>query len=145
VFAYDDEFRGDSPFRNRWLGVDDYRAAFIVVLRKDITLRDLGLAYDDVGAVPTDFHPAVGHPWRQTSAYDVSNMDPPELVFGPAYDGTDIDRAALYAAVVQQVDKIRAAGVGVFYEGVIPTETATLVLDDSGDVLVDDNGSFVII
>jgi hypothetical protein len=47
--------------------------------------------------------------------------------------------------VVQQVDKIRAAGVGVFYEGVIPTETATLVLDDSGDVLVDDNGSFVII
>lgn len=124
VFAYDDE-RWPDRFADRWLDSLEYRGAFFVILRRDITLRDTGLAYDDPGMMPGDFHPSggptAGLPWRQTSAYDAPNdaVAFPN-VFPPAYDGFDIDRGALYGAVYLHLQEVKAGGVAAIVETLRP-------------------------
>lgn len=124
VFAYDDE-RWDDRFADRWLDTLEYRGAFIVVLSRSLTLRDTGFAYDDPGTGPGDFHPAggplVGFPWRQTPAYDAPNdtLAYPN-VYPPAYDGFDIDRGALYAAVYLQLQEVKAGGIAAIVETLRP-------------------------
>lgn len=120
TFVYDDPRDPDLTFRNRWMDLREFRACFIVVIDRRFTLRDLGFAYDDPGILPTDFHPTIGRPSRQTPAYDVTSSMPPEVIYGPAYDGFDIDQRALIAALWNSLQQIRAAGVAAIIEYVRP-------------------------
>jgi len=117
VFVYDDPRPVDRPedFRNRWLDDVEFRGAFLVVLPRDVTLLDVGLAYDDPGTRPSDFlDPSTGVR-RGTPAYDITNEDD-AIIMTAAYDGFDIERAALYAAVYADVQRIKAAGVAGIIE-----------------------------
>jgi hypothetical protein len=115
TFAYDDP-RPVSPFQNRVFDAVEARATIIVVVSTTQTLDDLGFAYDDPGSGPSSFrNPSTGY-GRQTSAYDTDSSMDATKVFGPAYDGFDAVRAAAYAALVQDLQAVKAAGVLVIFE-----------------------------
>lgn len=110
TFVYDDP-RSPDPWRNRYLDDVEYRGCFFVVVRNDITLFDIGLAYDDPGMFATDFrNPATGQQ-RGTPAFDGTLSDNPSLVYNAAYDGFDTARAAAYAALFQDLQNIKPVGV----------------------------------
>lgn len=119
LFCYDDP-RNIDPFRNRWMDMNEYRGAFIVVLHQDITLHDVGMAYDDPGMSWSVFHPVGGpsttHPWRATPAYDAPSDPTYPLVYAPCFDGFDLMRSAVYAAVANHLEQIRAGGVTAVVE-----------------------------
>lgn len=112
TFVYDDP-RDPDPFRNRWMDGTEWRGTFVVVVPNDVTLLDVGLAYDDFGMVPDNFHPpggpSAGLPWRGSSAYDAPTGV--AGIFAPAYDGFDVERQAIYVALRAQLEAARAAGV----------------------------------
>lgn len=110
TFVYDDP-RSPDPWRNRYLDEVEYRGAFFVVVRNDITLLDVGLAYDDPGMFATDFKNPVTGKQRGTPAFDSTLSDDPALVYTAAYDGFDTVRGAAYAALWQELQNIKPIGV----------------------------------
>lgn len=116
VFVFDDPRPVTLPtqFKNRWLDSVEYRGAFIVVLPNNVTVEDVGLAYDDLGTGPTDFLASNGRR-RGTPAYDIDNDDN-VTVMTAAYDGFDRGRGALYAAIYADIQRIKAAGVAGIIE-----------------------------
>lgn len=124
TFTYDDPREPDIHHRNRTMDEREYRGAFVVVVRRDLTIQDTGFAYDDPAAGHADLHPeggpAVGKPWRATPAYDLTSAMSPDAVFGCCYDGWDITRGAAYAAVNQQLQQVRAGGVAAVVDCVRP-------------------------
>jgi len=110
TFVYDDP-RSPDPWRNRYLDEVEYRGAFFVVVHNDITLLDVGLAYDDPGTSPPDFKNPVTGKQRGTPAFDCTLSDDPAVVYTAAYDGFDIARGAAYAALWQELQNIKPVGV----------------------------------
>jgi hypothetical protein len=119
TFELDDPRDPDLTFRNRTMDDPEYRAAFVVVLQR-VTLRDTGFMLDDTGMTPADFHPAAGHPWRQTPALDLDSTMPTDVVFGCCYDGVDVDEQALTSALWTSLKAIRAGGVAAVIDYVRP-------------------------
>lgn len=109
TYVYDDPRPPSTLFRNRTMDEVEYRATYVLVLDRDVTLQDVGLAYDDPGVSSGDFHPSTG-PQRGTSAYDLTSAMDPQFVFGCCYDGYDAEERALVAAVAQKMQAITAAG-----------------------------------
>ncbi len=114
LFVYDDP-RSEYPLRNVWLDEQEYRGAFIIVLKRK-TLHDLGLAYDDPGMVPSDFRDPVTGYGRGTPAYDISASADPTLIFPCAYDGFDITYNSLALSLFNQLQEIKAMGVAAIVE-----------------------------
>lgn len=119
TFCYDDP-RDPDPFRNRWLDEVEYRGAFFVVVPNDFTLFDVGFAYDDPEMFASDFRDVVTGKQRGTPAYDGSSTDPPALVYPAAYDGYDTARAALYAGLFQDLQKVKPIGVAAIMVAPVP-------------------------
>lgn len=124
TFVYDDP-RDPDPFRNRWLDDLEMRGAFIVVVRRDVTLQDYGVAFDDAGTTKEDFRPVggpkVGLGWRGTPAFDSGGGDVafPNVYIG-VYDGEDTLRQSVYAGLFFQLQDIKAAGVAAIVDYVRP-------------------------
>lgn len=98
------------PFRNRWLGSRDYRAAFIVTVPELASMTMLGMAYNDTAVTPADLTDSIGK--RAVSAWNVpANNFPGELQ--GAYNGTDAAKQGVYNSLAEQLDQIKAAGVNV--------------------------------
>jgi len=119
--VYDDP-RDPSPFRNRYLDELEDRGAFIVVVRRDLTVYDVGMAYDDPGMNPSNFHPPggprVGLGWRGTPVYDAPAGNP--NVFAACYDGWDLMRDARYSSLYMSLQQIRAIGVAAIMDCIRP-------------------------
>lgn len=116
LFVYDDP-RPEYPFRNRYLDDVEARGAFIIAVR-NTTLYDVGLAYDDPGATPADFHnPTTGRS-RGTAAYDLTSSMNPNLVFPSVYDGFDTLKASIYSGLYNTLQEIKAGGVTAIIEEV---------------------------
>lgn len=120
TFVFDDP-RNPEPFRNRWLDGVEWRGAFIIVVRRDLTLHELGMVHDDPGTLTTDFHPVggptVGYPWRGTPAHDSpGGIAANPNVYIAAHDGADVLRGSIYAGLYLQLQTIRAAGVAAIVE-----------------------------
>lgn len=110
LFVYDDPDLDRIPFRNRWLDENDFRGAFIVVVPNLEPLRDFGMAWDDTAVIPTDLVSPTTGGVRALSAYDV----PISLGLGiqqGAYDGFDVERAALFLGLFDTLQEIKAGGV----------------------------------
>ncbi|NBX24421.1 MAG: hypothetical protein EBR52_10075, partial [Microbacteriaceae bacterium] len=110
TFVYDDP-RPPDPWRNRYMDEVEYRGCFFVVVRNDITLYDIGLAYDDPGMFATDFRNPVTGKQRGTPAFDGTLSDDPAVVYNAAYDGFDTARASAYAALWQDLQNIKPVSV----------------------------------
>jgi hypothetical protein len=107
LFYWDDAHAVISPYQNRWLSQDDYIGAFIVVVDRDYTVHDYGMAFDDPGTFYSDFIGAQDKT-RGTPAFDVP--DPSLLVSAAAFDGTDVAWAAAVGAVYTELQKAKVAG-----------------------------------
>lgn len=110
LFVYDDP-RPASPIRNRWLGENDYLAAFIVEVATPSAIDDFGFAYDDPAADAVGTPPSVAT--RALSSYDVPDfMAPPARA--PAYDApADFGITALFEGLYALLDEIKPAGAFV--------------------------------
>lgn len=119
VFVLDDP-RDPDPFRNRTLDEVEYRGAFYVIVPNDITLLDYGFALDDPGNTPSDFrNPATGQQ-RGTPASDLLSSYDPALVYPACYDGADLTRGAIYAALWSDLQAIKPVGVAAIIETIRP-------------------------
>jgi hypothetical protein len=106
LFVYDDP-RSASPFRNRWLDLNDYRGGFIIAVPDIGPVTDYGMAYDDTAGSAMDL--TYAHGARALGAYDV----PASLGFGylqGAWDGFDTTKAAVYKSIFDTLQQIKAAG-----------------------------------
>jgi hypothetical protein len=107
LFVYDDPRPPYPPFRNRWLGDEDYRGAFIIVVPNLPAFSDLGFAWDDTAMTPTDLLTADG--FRSVGAYDLdANYTASSAGF---YDGFDLGKAAVYKGLLDMLNRIKAGGV----------------------------------
>lgn len=108
LFVYDDP-RPPSPFRNRYLGENDYLGAFIVEVSAMPSVTEFAPAYDD----PTTSLSGVSNPsgYRAFSAYDVAALASPGLA--PAYDGSDPGADNFLIALLALLEEIKASGVFV--------------------------------
>lgn len=111
LFCYDDP-RSQYPFRNRWLGENDYRGGVIVVVPDFPAISDVGMAYDDTAANPADLQTILGS--RAVGAYDVPSGYALSLQGG--YDGFDLGKQTVYKSLWDQLQAIKAAGVSVAIE-----------------------------
>lgn len=113
LFVYDDPRPAYPPFRNRWLGEEDFRAAFIIVVPNLAAINDEGMAYDDTAENVHDLiSPSTGGT-RAMSAYDVDATMPVPQGF---YDGFDLAKQAVYKGLADLLDAIKAAGVNAIIE-----------------------------
>lgn len=120
TFVYDDprpvSTVHDFP-RNRTMDEAEYRGAFVVTVPNNVTLFDLGLAYDDPGTEPSDFRDPGTGKTRGTPAYDITRLaEEEDFIFTAAYDGWDFARAAAYYSLLQDLQAIKPAGVAVIIE-----------------------------
>jgi hypothetical protein len=99
-------------FYNRWLDDVEFRGAFIIVVPLLTAVSDVGMGYDDTASVPAAFNTTAGR--RACTAYDVPNTLTAELQGG--YDGFDLSARAVYFALNQTLQKIKAAGVAAIIE-----------------------------
>lgn len=113
LFVYDDPRPAYPPFRNRWLGEEDYRGAFIVVVPNIGSVNDVGMAYDDVAINDADLVSPDTLGTRAMSAYDVTPSDP---VPQGAYDGFDLAKQSVYAQLQSMLESIKGYGVLVAIE-----------------------------
>jgi hypothetical protein len=112
LFVYDDPRPAWPPFRNRWLGEEDFRGAFIIVVPNIGAISDVGQAYDDTALGPTAVSPdTLG--LRAISAYDMLSTTP---VQQGGYDGFDLSKQGVYLSLYQLLDRIKAAGVSFAIE-----------------------------
>ena len=122
TFVYDDPrlvTTVDDFCRNRTMDEAELRGAFIVVVPNNVTLVDVGMAYDDPGTVPGDFLDSGTGARRGTPAYDITNDDNVLIMTG-AYDGFDLERGALYAGLFAELQRIKPAGVAAIIETIRP-------------------------
>lgn len=108
LFSYDDP-RPPSPMQNRWLGLNDYLAAFTVEVAMPPAFADYGLAYDDPAAAEVDLQTLVGI--RAFSAFDLDALTAPSLL--PAYDGRDFSLETYLSQLYDLLDAIKPAGAFV--------------------------------
>lgn len=107
LFAYDDPRPAYPPFRNRWLGDEDFRGAFIIVVPNFPAFEDNGFAYDDTATTPADLLTTEGY--RSVGAYDLdANYTASHAGF---YDGFDLGKAAVYKGLLELLNRIKAGGV----------------------------------
>jgi hypothetical protein len=97
----------------RWLTQDDYTGAFIVVVDRNYTIVDYGMAFDDPGTAYSDFIGAQGKT-RGTPAFDV--VDPFEFVSASAFDGADTAWAAAVSALYTELQKAKAGGASAIVD-----------------------------
>lgn len=107
LFCYDDPRPAWPPFRNRWLGEEDFRGAFIVVVPNLGAVSDVGMAWDDTATGPTAVSPDT-QGLRAIAAWDV---DPTTPVLQGGYDGFDLGKQGIYLSLYELLDRIKAAGV----------------------------------
>jgi len=110
LFCYDDPRQPtDYPtIRDRWLGEDDFRGAFFVVVPNLPAMTDVGMAYDDTAQGPADLVTSVGK--RAVGAYDVPvGLISTELQGG--YDGFDLGKQAFYLGLYNLLQDIKAGGI----------------------------------
>lgn len=105
LFCYDDR-RPPSPIRNRWLGMNDYLAAFIVEVAMPPVISDYGFAFDDPADVEADLQSIVGI--RAFSAFDIDALTAPSLL--PAFDGIDFGIEAFFSQLFDMIDEIKPGG-----------------------------------
>jgi len=111
TFAYDDT-RTDG-FYGRWMGEEDHRGAFIVVVPQLQWWEERGEAYDDPALLVEDFASLLGR--RATSAYDSPVLDTPEIYSG-AYDAGDRAHDVFYLNLYNLLRDIKGGGVRVSIE-----------------------------
>ena len=105
LWAYDDP-RDPVPFRGRWLAVEDYRGAFLVVLGNLAPVLDVGMAYDDPAVTLTDYAGKRAH-----SAYDVATTGFNVGILQGGYDGWDVQLAQTLRQLWSALDAAKAGGV----------------------------------
>ena len=111
LFTYDDPRDDTDPYRNRWLDEVEMRGAFIIVL-DNVSLNDLGLAYDDSGLLPSDYRDPITGFGRGTPAFDITSaIQLVAPVYTAAYDGFDLGYNAITSALWQVLKAIKAGGV----------------------------------
>ncbi len=113
--VYDDPDIDGDPFRNRWLDANDVRGGLIVVVENAQPLRDTSMAYDDTAAGVTDLISDKTGGQRAVGAYDV----PQDLGFGAVqggYDGSDLQKQALYKGLADTLESIKPGGATVAVE-----------------------------
>lgn len=111
TLAYNDT-RTDG-FYGRWMGQNDHRAAFVVVVPLLQVWSERAMAYNDPGAVTEDFVSALGV--RATSAYNSPALDT-DLIFSGVYNGTDASIELFYRNLVSLLTHIKGGGVSVAIE-----------------------------
>lgn len=120
TFVYDDPRPVTTVFdfcRNRTMDEIEYRGAFVVVVPNNITLVDVGMAFDDPGTGPSDFLDSSTGVRRGTPAFDVpSGADDNITIMTACYDGFDFERAPLYAALNDELQAVKPAGVAAIIE-----------------------------
>jgi hypothetical protein len=115
TFVFDDP-RSEIPFRNRWLGEDDHRGAFIVVVPELAAIQDVGMAYDDTAADQYQHvSPSTGGR-RGSAAYDVPETASTTAVLQGGYDGFDLPKRAVYSGLWELLQNIKAASVSAIVE-----------------------------
>lgn len=108
LFCYDDP-RPASPIRNRWLGMNDYLAAFIIEVAEPPVISDYGFVFDDDAADEADLQSVVGI--RAFSAFDLDALTAPSLL--PAFDGIDFGVEAFFTQLFDLLDEIKPGGAFV--------------------------------
>lgn len=108
LFYWDDSVAVLTPYRNRWLGPDDYTGAFILVVDRNTTVADYGMAFDDPGVSFSQFVGSTTGKARGTPAFDVPS--PGEFIAAAAFDGTDIAREAAISSVHLALQQAKVAG-----------------------------------
>lgn len=111
LFVYDDP-RPPTPFNDRWLSIDDFRAAIIVTVPNLPAMTDVGLAYDDTAMSPGDLLTTIGY--RSVGAYDIPSSYTASSPGG--YDGFDLAKQAVYVGLYNSLVLITAGGVNVDVE-----------------------------
>lgn len=95
-----------SVYTPRWLSQDDYIGAAIVVVDRDYTVVDYGMAFDDPGTTYSDFIGAQGKT-RGTPALDAPG--PFSLVAAAALDGADVAWSSAVASLYTELQKAKVA------------------------------------
>lgn len=114
LFVYDDP-RPAFPFANRWLDDVEFRGAFIVVVPNFPTLRDYGSPWDDTAVdVAATILPSPTNGQRALAAYDLTTTPPGGLPW--CWDGFDSRKQAVYAALWELLQQLKAAGVSAILE-----------------------------
>lgn len=110
TFVYDDPRPVTvDTFMNRWLGIEDMRSAFIVVIPRTAAMLDVGLSYDDDTSDTLDaFSNQLGR--RALTAYDVA-ADVTAAFLQGCYDGFDVGRSVMFAGLYDVLQQIKAGGV----------------------------------
>jgi hypothetical protein len=112
LFVYDDP-RPPTPFRGRWMDLNEMRGAFVVVVPVLSPIRDTGLVYDDTAGSPVALTGPLGS--RAVSSYDV----PSTLGFGyvqGAWDGFDQVANTTYKTIYDTMQAAKAAGTAAAVE-----------------------------
>lgn len=104
-----------SGYYGRWMGLNDYRGAFIVVVPLLPAIADRGMFYDDPSPTPVGGAGTPVAPLYQTDlgSRGASFYDAGALTAAPTgfYDGRDAARDAVYAGLFAVLDKVKAGGV----------------------------------
>lgn len=100
-------------YQPRWLSQDDYTGAFIVVVDRDFTVQEYGMALDDPGVFYSDFIGAQGKT-RGTPAFDAP--DPTSVVSAGALDGFDATWDAAVSALYAELQKAKAASASAIVD-----------------------------
>ena len=115
LFVYDDPDADAYPFRNRWMDELDHRGCFIVIVSQIQPIMDVGLMYDDIMLLPSQFMSSLTGGSRAATAYDVPNDINYGYVRG-GYDGFDPPRQAIYKGLYDLLQEIKPAGVSAIVE-----------------------------
>jgi len=107
AWGYDDP-RTD-PFAGRWLGIEDERGAFVVVVPEVGPIEQRGGAWDDPTTAASGFAYPSGR--RATTAWDVPLDTDSASVFLWVLDGDDSPRNAFYRDLYALLRSIKGGGV----------------------------------
>ena len=114
LFCYDDPDADNDPFRNRWLGENDYRGGVIVVIDPIQPLRDVGMVYDDTAPDVSSLVSSVTGGSRAVPAYDVPNSFTVGLQ--GSYDGEDYEKNGLVRGLYETLQGSKPAASSVALE-----------------------------
>lgn len=106
LFAYDDNETRPGLF-GRWLGIEDMRGAFFVVVPDLPAFEDVGMAFDDIAIEIADHATTFGV--RAHNAFDVP-IDMAGITQG-GYDGFDLPKQAFYAQLWDLLQEAKGAGI----------------------------------
>lgn len=109
LFVFDDP-DPPSPIRNRWLGNNDYLAAFIVEVGNPEPITDFSFVFDDPAADEVGVPSTIGV--RALSAFDVPDSVSP-IAIAPCFDGRDFGIEDLLINLYALLDEIKPGGAFV--------------------------------